>query len=69
MTFRDRLERIEGDGRARRVVTAGGLALGCDLVLLGLGVEPATGFLAGSGIVVDDGVLVDERCRTNVEGV
>jgi 3-phenylpropionate/trans-cinnamate dioxygenase ferredoxin reductase subunit len=69
MTFRDRLERIEGDGRAERVVTTGGLELECDLVLLGLGVEPVTGFLAGSGIGVEGGVLVDERCRAEAPGV
>jgi 3-phenylpropionate/trans-cinnamate dioxygenase ferredoxin reductase subunit len=38
-------------------------------VVLGLGVQPVTGFLEGSGIELEDGVLVDERCRANVPGV
>jgi 3-phenylpropionate/trans-cinnamate dioxygenase ferredoxin reductase component len=69
MTFDDRVEAFEGDGRVRSVKTASGLNLECDLVVLGLGVEPVTEFLEGSGIDVDDGVLVDERCRASVAGV
>jgi len=69
MTFDDRVEAFEGDGTVRSVKTANGLSLGCDVAVLGLGVEPVTGFLEGSGIEVDDGVLVDERCRATVAGV
>jgi 3-phenylpropionate/trans-cinnamate dioxygenase ferredoxin reductase component len=69
MTFDDQVAGFEGDGRVRAVTTANGLRLACDFVVLGLGVEPVTGFLEGSGIDVDDGVLVDELCRASVEGV
>jgi 3-phenylpropionate/trans-cinnamate dioxygenase ferredoxin reductase component len=69
MTFDDRVEAFDGNGRVRSVKTANGLSLGCDLVVLGLGVEPVTGFLDGSGVDLDDGVTVDEYCRANVAGV
>jgi 3-phenylpropionate/trans-cinnamate dioxygenase ferredoxin reductase component len=69
MHFLDRVAEFEGIGRVERVVTAGGLRLDCDFVVLGLGVEPVTGFLDGSGIEIDNGIVVDELCRTNVEGV
>jgi 3-phenylpropionate/trans-cinnamate dioxygenase ferredoxin reductase subunit len=69
MTFDDQVTGFEGDGWVRAVTTASGLRLECDFVVLGLGVEPVAGFLEGSGIDVDDGVLVDEHCRSNVEGV
>jgi 3-phenylpropionate/trans-cinnamate dioxygenase ferredoxin reductase subunit len=69
MTFDDQVAAFEGDGAVRSVKTAGGLSFECDFVVLGLGVQPVTGFLDGSGIEVDDGVLVDERCRANVDGV
>jgi 3-phenylpropionate/trans-cinnamate dioxygenase ferredoxin reductase subunit len=69
MTFGDQVVGFDGDERVEAVRTASGLVLGCDLVVLGLGVEPVTGFLDGSGIQVDDGVLVDERCRASVDGV
>jgi 3-phenylpropionate/trans-cinnamate dioxygenase ferredoxin reductase subunit len=69
MTFDDQVTGFEGNGRVGAVTTANGLRLECDFVVLGLGVEPVTAFLDGSGIDVDDGVLVDEHCRANVEGV
>jgi 3-phenylpropionate/trans-cinnamate dioxygenase ferredoxin reductase component len=69
MVFEDRVASFEGDGRVERVVTAGGKSLECDFVLLGLGVEPNTGVAAGTAIAVENGILVDELCRTNVPDV
>ncbi|MGH3112211.1 MAG: NAD(P)/FAD-dependent oxidoreductase, partial [Gaiellaceae bacterium] len=69
LTFDDQVTSFEGNGRVRAVTTANGLRLDCDFVVLGLGVEPVTDFLDGSGIDVDDGVLVDEHCRSNVDDV
>jgi len=69
MTFDDQVAGFEGNGRVRSVKTASGLSLPCDFVVLGLGVEPVTNFLDGSGIDVDDGVVVDEHCRASVAGV
>nr|MBA3738158.1 FAD-dependent oxidoreductase [Actinomycetota bacterium] len=66
MTFDDQVAGFEGNGRVRSVKTASGLSLPCDFVVLGLGVEPVTGILEGSGIDVDDGVVVDEHCRASV---
>ncbi|HWL91882.1 MAG TPA: FAD-dependent oxidoreductase [Actinomycetota bacterium] len=69
MTFDDQVASFEGNGRVRTVKSASGLSLPCDFVVLGLGVEPVAGFLGGSGIDVDDGVVVDEHCRASVAGV
>ncbi|MGH7541425.1 MAG: NAD(P)/FAD-dependent oxidoreductase, partial [Gemmatimonadota bacterium] len=69
MIFDDVVNAFEGNGRVGAVKTAAGISLPCDFVVLGLGVEPVTAFLGGSGIELDDGVLVDERCRASVEGV
>jgi len=60
---------LEGSGRVERVVTAGGRRLDCDFVVVGVGVEPVTDVVAGTGVELDDGILVDELCRTSVEGV
>ena len=40
-----------------------------DLVVCATGVAPNVDFLEGSGVAVDAGVLVDDRLRTNVEGI
>ncbi|MEX0784795.1 MAG: FAD-dependent oxidoreductase [Dehalococcoidia bacterium] len=43
--------------------------LPADLVVAGIGVKPVTGFLDGSGINVDNGILVNEYLATNMDGV
>jgi 3-phenylpropionate/trans-cinnamate dioxygenase ferredoxin reductase subunit len=39
------------------------LAFAADLVLVAVGIAPATGFLDRSGVALDNGVLTDEFCR------
>jgi len=60
---------FEGTGRVEAVVTAGGRRLDCDLAVVGVGVEPATETVAETAMRLDDGIVVDERCRTSIEGV
>ena len=67
--FEDAVESFEGDRRVAAVVTKGGRRVECDFVVAGIGVLPAVEFLEGSGIHTDNGIVVDEHCRTNVEGV
>lgn len=40
-----------------------------ELLLVATGVRPAIGYLKGSGIAADDGILVDRRMRTSVANV
>lgn len=58
-----------GDGRLERVATKGGDEAEGSLAVVGVGVTPATEFLEGSGIELDDGIVVDDRFRTNVPEV
>jgi NADPH-dependent 2,4-dienoyl-CoA reductase/sulfur reductase-like enzyme len=44
-------------------------AVGAGLAVVGVGVQPEVSFLEGSGIAVDNGVIVDERFQTNVANV
>ena len=49
-----------GDGgRVERVRLADGGAVDADLVVVGIGVAPNTGWLEGSGLTLDDGVVCD----------
>ncbi|MFC7303690.1 NAD(P)/FAD-dependent oxidoreductase [Streptomyces monticola] len=64
-----RVEALEGTGRVTSVRLADGTSLPADLVVVGIGAEPATGWLAGSGIELDDGVVCDRRLRTTAPGV
>jgi 3-phenylpropionate/trans-cinnamate dioxygenase ferredoxin reductase subunit len=42
---------------------------GSGVVIAGIGVVPTTDWLAGSGLEIDDGVVVDAGFRTSAEGV
>ena len=57
-----RVAGFEGSGRVERVLLADGSAVEADLVVVGIGVAPATGWLEGSGLTLDDGVVCDETC-------
>lgn len=52
-----------------RVHTTRGHDIDCDLVVAGIGIIPRTELARAAGIRVDNGVLVDEFCRTSVPGV
>lgn len=60
---------LEGDGRVRGVALGDGRTLPADVVVVGVGVRPDTDWLAGSGVAVDDGVVVDEHLRASVPDV
>jgi NADPH-dependent 2,4-dienoyl-CoA reductase/sulfur reductase-like enzyme len=59
------------DGRATAVHTAGGQRLPADLVVLGLGVRPNVALAQAAGIPLgaSGGIAVDNRMRTQVDGV
>lgn len=67
------VERIEvEDGAVRAVVLDDGEVVEADLVVAGIGVQPATGWLAGSGVALhehDGGLLCDATLATSVPGV
>jgi NADPH-dependent 2,4-dienoyl-CoA reductase/sulfur reductase-like enzyme len=48
-----------GNGRVQGVRLTDGSQVPADLVIIGLGVTPATDWLGGSGLHVDDGVICD----------
>ncbi len=65
----DSVDALEGSGRVTRVRTRKGKVLECDLVIAGIGIVPNAELLAAAGAQVDNGVLVDERCRTSLPDV
>ena len=61
--------RIDRDGSALKVTLTTGEVLPADVYLSVVGVKPGIAFLAGSGIAIDSGIVVDEHMRTNLPGV
>jgi 3-phenylpropionate/trans-cinnamate dioxygenase ferredoxin reductase component len=70
LIFEDTVASFEGEGgRVGRVRTGHGRLIECDFVVMGLGIEPVTELLADTGVEIDNGIVVDEYCRTGVEGI
>ena len=60
---------VRGQGHVDSVVLSDGTEMTADLVVVGIGSRPATEWLDGSGVAVDNGVLCDEAGRTSVPHV
>jgi 3-phenylpropionate/trans-cinnamate dioxygenase ferredoxin reductase component len=69
LVLEDAVAAFEGTDRVERVRTGRGRVLECDMVVAGIGVVPNADLLAAAGAEVQDGVVVDERCRTSLPEV
>ncbi|MFG1299804.1 FAD-dependent oxidoreductase [Xanthobacter sp. V3C-3] len=66
----DTVVAVHGRGRVEEVETSAGRHVPCDLVVVSIGVTPATDFLVGSGITLEDGyVVVDALLRASAPNV
>ncbi len=54
-----------GDTRLRGVVGSDGVEIPADLAIVGIGILPNVELAAEAGIVCDNGIAVDEYCRTS----
>jgi phenylglyoxylate dehydrogenase epsilon subunit len=61
-----RLSRVNGN---TAVFLDEGKSISTELVFISTGVQPRVRFLSGSGVKVDEGVLVDERMRTSAKDI
>ena len=59
------IARFEGDGKFERVRLADGSAVEADIVVVGIGILPNVELAAEAGLAVDNGIVVDECCRTS----
>lgn len=60
---------FEGAGHVEAVALSDGRRIPADLVVVGVGSRPATGWLVDSGLELDNGVVCDEHLRTSVTNV
>ncbi len=60
---------FRGHGRLEQVVTSSGATIDCDLAVVGVGVQPDVDWLADSGLLLQNGIVVDEFQRTNLPDV
>jgi predicted acylesterase/phospholipase RssA len=69
LIFREEVKEFSGTTQLEGVVTSSGKFLPCDMVAIGIGVHPEIGFLHGSGIDLDGGILVNQNLETNRAGI
>jgi 3-phenylpropionate/trans-cinnamate dioxygenase ferredoxin reductase subunit len=60
---------FSGTERLEAVTTASGVHVPCDFAVVGAGIRPEVPAVAGDAVAVDNGVLVDEFCRTSAPDV
>jgi 3-phenylpropionate/trans-cinnamate dioxygenase ferredoxin reductase subunit len=60
-----RVTRLEGQERVERVVCADGSSHEADLVIVGVGAVATTELARSAGLACDNGIVVDEYCRTS----
>jgi NADPH-dependent 2,4-dienoyl-CoA reductase/sulfur reductase-like enzyme len=60
---------VSGADRVQKVVLGDGSEVEADIVVVGIGSRPATEWLEGSGIEIDNGVVCDEHGRTSAPHV
>ncbi|NNL68273.1 MAG: FAD-dependent oxidoreductase [Myxococcales bacterium] len=63
------VEGFEGSDRVEAVRLADGTRIPADVVVVGIGVQPNTEWLADTGLDLSDGVLCDATCATSIPGV
>jgi 3-phenylpropionate/trans-cinnamate dioxygenase ferredoxin reductase subunit len=60
---------FSGTERLEVVTTASGVRVPCDFAVVGAGIRPEIPAIAGDAVAVDNGILVDESCRTSAPDV
>jgi NAD(P)H-nitrite reductase large subunit len=63
------VQSISREGESLSLALSSGASLSADIVILATGIQPNLGFLDGSGIQVDGGIVVDDRMQTNMPGI
>jgi 3-phenylpropionate/trans-cinnamate dioxygenase ferredoxin reductase subunit len=64
-----RVARLEGAGRIERVICADGSEIPADTVIAGVGAIAVTALASDAGLACDNGIIVDEYCRTQDEAI
>jgi len=58
------LAAYEGDDKVSHIVTDKGDRIATDCVIVGVGILPNTELAEGAGLAVENGIVVDDHCRT-----
>lgn len=59
------IARFLGDSRVSEIETIDGRTIPADVVLVGVGIEPNSELADAAGLETDNGIVVDDHCRTS----
>jgi len=59
------LQELTGTDRVKGAVLTDDTELEVDFAIVGVGIQPATALAEGAGLMVDNGIVTDRRCRTS----
>ena len=63
------LKAFHGNGELSDVETADGRMIAAEFAVVGIGITPNVELAEAAGLDVDNGILVDERCRTSAADI
>lgn len=64
-----RVSELRGGGRVEEAILDDGQRIGCDLVVVGVGVRPSVEPFTGTKLSIENGIMVDQFCATNIPDV
>ena len=65
----EQIAAFEGNGRVETAMTASGMRVACDFAVAGIGIDPRVPAMVGGQAEQDNGLLVDELCRTTAPDI
>jgi 3-phenylpropionate/trans-cinnamate dioxygenase ferredoxin reductase subunit len=69
ITLNCQIVKIEEEGGRLKVTTTKGQEIVTDMIIAGIGVVPATQLAVTAGLKCDDGIYVDQYCRTSAADI
>jgi len=63
------IRQLRGQGNVESVELGDGTAISCEMVVAGIGAEPVTELLDGSGLELNNGVVTNEFLETSAPGI
>jgi 3-phenylpropionate/trans-cinnamate dioxygenase ferredoxin reductase subunit len=63
------VEGFVGDGRVTAVRVSGGRLIECDFAVIGVGVVPRTQLATDAGLIVDNGIVVDDKLESTAADI
>lgn len=63
------VEALGGEEQVREVVLATGETIPADIVIVGIGVEPNTDLASAAGLLIDNGIVIDDHARTSAPDI